>query len=166
MNAFNLPKDWKKVELPERLSPYDILWQREGDPYFRLIGMSPDDNEYKIYEIPMGTKLGEIASYFQIGSQNAFVYGCEEDELLREFEGILTELEKIVHPIPVFADCAGLKLIFPRGICESEIFEISMLFSEENAFRMGVEKYFLEWDGQSPMLEQVKDDGFIHFWWD
>jgi hypothetical protein len=162
----SLPNGWKKAPLSCGQSPYDILLLVEGDPFFRLIGMSSVDTEYSIYEIPKATKLSEIVLYFRIGSHNAFVYGSEEGELVRQFENIVSEFEKIIGCTPVFADSAGLKLIFQKGITESEIVKLSNLFSEENALRMGIENYFLEWDGQSPMLERVKEEGYIHFWWD
>ena len=131
----------------------------------RLYGMVEHEG-YRLYEIPATTPVSDVVIYFRVGSHGAIQDGTDSDELVRKVAAVTDRLAGIIPVGPFFADAAGLKLRFLRRVSDVDFSRISALFPEDDICSLGLERYIAEWDGESPILEPIIREGFLHLWWD
>ncbi len=109
---------------------------------------------------------GDSGEYFSVGAHNASCWDGGADALIPEIATIAERIGEIVPSRAFFADQGGIKIKFSKKLSAVEFEEIVKLFPEDHLIKYGLDIYLSEWDGESPMLERIKRDQYIHLWWD
>lgn len=165
MNTPASPSDWNVCGTASPEDIYDEPAQPKDSGRLRLYGMV-EDQGYRVYEIPAGTAASEVVRHFRVGSHGVLDTGGDPQELIARVAVIADEISKIVPARPFFADGAGLKLKFLKGITKADLKKIEALFPEDQMFELGLGGDVADWDGESGMLDRVIEEGVFRFWWD
>ena len=166
MNNVELPEGWQASQIIDSQSTHGEPTQPSDPSKIALHGLLNEDNEYRIYTIPANTPIAKIIEFFSVGSHGAVNNGYSIKETVSKVANTASALACIFPVRCTFADGAGLKLRFLREITDSEINQIEKLFSEGDEIQLGLERYISEWDGQSALLQPIKEEGLIQLWWD
>lgn len=165
MSTPAFPSDWSACGAVSPDSIYEEPKQPKDQKRLRLYGMLANDG-YQIFEMPADTTASEIVRYFRVGAHGVINSGGDPEELIAKVAAVADKITKIVPARPFFADEAGLKLKFLKKVTKADVKKIEALFSEDDMFELGLERYVADWDGESGMLDSVIEEGLFHFWWD
>lgn len=165
----------KKNKLPDGWTAGRILRDNQinstppesTDPErIHLYGFLEDDKGYRLFTLPATTSITEIVKVFQVGSHGAQSYGFDKDKTIALVADKAEKISAIIPSRITFADSAGMTLQFTRQIIDEEFRKIEELFPKEEMMDAGMEAYISEWDGQSSILEPIRTQNLVQFWWD
>jgi hypothetical protein len=161
-----IPDDWSIKNLVEQDSVYGDLPEFGDFSRVYFFGLLEDEQEYKIYSVPLNTPIKRIVQKFKVGSHGAMNYGYDVESVVSLVAENAEKINKLIPCRVIFADSAGLKLKFERQITEDEVLQIEALFPESIMMKAGLERYLSEEEEGKSLLAPLLEENLIHLWWD